>query len=277
MQICNDADLGTEYSFPQNQNITGKAPRLLPCSSIASCPDQGSDLITTSQTGEEKEYPDHKWYYMFLRNRELKRYIEIFTGRRAVMINTRSGIKEERYFCFKVFSYTSADHKRRFERCPYSKEEYATRRESAFAVKEAFATGSVQKLNALTDEKEITGDGYLFVCAPLDELNLILAHLFPRQFLAKDCNSYSVAVIPHRQMEEFIYLYESMPYNIELMDKPLEEYIQKKQKIRITGGVFQGKEGCIMRLHRNTKLVFAFGNMTVAISYLQAFPFEKVE
>ncbi len=35
------------------------------------------------------------------------------------------------------------------------------------------------------------------------------------------------------------------------MDKPLEEYIQKKQKIRITGGVFQGKEGCIMRLHRN--------------------------
>lgn len=103
MQICNDADLGTEYSFPQNQNITGKAPRLLPCSSIASCPDQGSDLITTSQTGEEKEYPDHKWYYMFLRNRELKRYIEIFTGRRAVMINTRSGMKEERYFCFKVF------------------------------------------------------------------------------------------------------------------------------------------------------------------------------
>ena len=151
--------------------------------------------ITTSQTGEEKEYPDHKWYYMFLRNRELKRYIEIFTGRRAVMINTRSGMKEERYFCFKVFSYTSADHKRRFERCPYSKEEYAARRESAFAVKEAFATGSVQKLNALTDEKEITGDGYLFVCAPLDELNLILAHLFPRQYLAKDRNSYSVSAL----------------------------------------------------------------------------------
>ena len=70
-------------------------------------------------------------------------------------------------------------------------------------------------------------------------------------------------------MEEFIYLYESMPYNIELMDRPLEEYIQKKQKIRITGGVFQGKEGCIMRLHRNTKLVFAFGNST---PFLQSTP-----
>ena len=54
MQICNDADLGTEYSFPQNQNITGKAPRLLPCSSIASCPDQGSDLITRHRRGKKK-------------------------------------------------------------------------------------------------------------------------------------------------------------------------------------------------------------------------------
>ena len=74
-----------------------------------------------------------------------------------------------------------------------------------------------------------------------------------------------------------IYLYESMPYNIELMNRPLEDYLQKKQKIRITGGVFRGKEGCIMRLHRNTRLVFAFGNMTVAVSYLHAFPFEKIE
>ena len=74
-----------------------------------------------------------------------------------------------------------------------------------------------------------------------------------------------------------IYLYESMPYNIELMNRPLEDYLQKKQRIRITGGVFRGKEGCIMRLHRNTRLVFAFGNMTVAVSYLHAFPFEKID
>ena len=54
-------------------------------------------------------------------------------------------------------------------------------------------------------------------------------------------------------------------------------FVEIGQEVHITGGVFQGKEGCIMRLHRNTKLVFAFGNMTVAISYLQAFPFEKVD
>ena len=260
-----------------NQNITGKAPKLLPCSSIASCPDPGSTSGTTSLAGVGKVYPDAKWYYLFLYNKELKRYIEIFTGRKAVKIKTQSGDEEERHFCFKVFSYTTADHKKRFEQCSYSKEEYVNRRESALAVKEAFATGSAQELNALTDEKEITGDGYLFVCAPLEELNLILVNMLPRQYLATNYKSYGPAVIPDRQMEEFIYLYESMPYNIELMDRPLEDYIKKKQKIRITSGVFKGKEGCIMRLHRSTKLVFALGNMTVGISYLHAFPFEKID
>ena len=110
-------------------------------------------------------------------------------------------------------------------------------------MKEAFATGSTRKLNALTDEKEIEGNGWLFVCAPLDQLELILSAMFPRQYLVTDYNTHRAAVIPQRQMEEFIYLYESMPYNIELMNRPLEDYLQKKQRIRITGGVFRGKEG----------------------------------
>lgn len=128
----------------------------------------------------------------------------------------------------------------------------------------------------MTDEKGIEGNGWLFVCAPLGQLECILSAMLPRQYLVTDYNTHRAAVIPHRQMEEFIYLYESMPYNIELMNRPLEDYLQKKQRIRITGGVFRGKEGCIMRLHRNTRLVFAFGNMTVAVSYLHAFPFEKL-
>lgn len=201
----------------------------------------------------------------------------VFSGRKSVKLRKPSGEAEERYFCFKVFSYTSTDHRKRFEQCAYTKEKYTARRDSARVVKEAFATGSTRKLNALTDEKEIEGNGWLFVCAPLDQLELILSAMFPRQYLVTDYNTHRAAVIPQRQMEEFIYLYESMPYNIELMNRPLEDYLQKKQRIRITGGVFRGKEGCIMRLHRNTRLVFAFGNMTVAVSYLHAFPFEKVE
>lgn len=260
-----------------DQNITSRAPRLLPSSSIASGSDPGSYARTTPKAGEEKVCATDKWYYMFLPNKELRRYVELFTGRQPLSLETPSGEKEELHFCFKVFVYTTADHKKRFEQCPYNKEGYDLRRTSAVAVREAFATGTTEQLNALTDASKITGNGYLFVCAPLDRLNFVLNHLYPRQYLATRYKGYDAATIPGIQMEEFIYLYHSMPYNIELMDKPLEEYAQKKQRIRITGGIFRGKEGCIMRLHRNTKLVFAFGNMTVAISYLHAFPFEMVD
>ena len=260
-----------------NQDITSEVPKLLLCSSIASVSDPGSNAGIKLQAGIGKEHPEVSWYYLYLSNRELKRYIGVFSGRKPVKLRTLSGAVEERFFCFKVFSYTAIDHKKRFEQCAYTKEEYTVRRDSVRVVKEAFATDSARKLNDLTDEKEVAGNGWLFVCAPLDQLELILSAMLPRQYLVTDYNTHCAAVIPQRQMEEFIYLYESMPYNIELMNRPLEDYLQKKQRIRITAGVFKGKEGCIMRLHRNTRLVFAFGNMTVAVSYLHAFPFEKID
>ena len=99
----------------------------------------------------------------------MKRYIGVFSGRKSVKLRKPSGEAEERYFVQGI-SYTSADHRKRFEQCAYTKEEYTARRDSARVVKEAFATGSARKLNALTDEKEIEGNGWLFVCAPLDQL-----------------------------------------------------------------------------------------------------------
>ena len=78
---------------------------------------------------------------------------------------------------------------------------------------------TTQKLNTLTNEKGIEGNGWLFVCAPLGQLECILSAMLPRQYLVTDYNTHRAAVIPQRQMEEFIYLYESMPYNIELMNR----------------------------------------------------------
>ena len=71
-----------------------------------------------------------------------------------------------------MFSYTATDHRKRFEQCAYTKEEYTARRDSARVVKEAFATGSTQKLNTLTNEKGIEGNGWLFVCAPLGAVGM---------------------------------------------------------------------------------------------------------
>ena len=154
-------ELATEALSYNNQNIASEAPKLLLCSSIASVSDQGSNKGVTPLAGIGKEHPELNWYYLYLPNKELKRYIGVFSGRKSVKLRKPSGEAEERYFCFKVFSYTSTDHRKRFEQCAYTKEEYTARRDSARVVKEAFATGSARKLNALTDEKEIEGNGWL--------------------------------------------------------------------------------------------------------------------
>ena len=62
-------------AFLSNQDITGEAPKLLLCSSIASGSDLGSNEGITPMAGIGKEYPELGWYYLYLSNKELKRYI----------------------------------------------------------------------------------------------------------------------------------------------------------------------------------------------------------
>ena len=155
MELENQASLS-------NQDITGEAPKLLLCSSIASVSDQGSNEGITPMAGIGKEHPELSWYYLYLSNKDLKRYISVFSGRKAVRFRTPSGTVEEKFFCFKVFSYTATDHRKRFEQCAYTKEEYTVRRDSARIVKEAYDTGSHQQLNALTNYTGVEGKGWLF-------------------------------------------------------------------------------------------------------------------
>lgn len=264
-----------------NQDITGKASKSLSKQFSRLSPRSGINSVTTPQAGERKLRSDCKWYYMFLRNAEMKRFIDLFTGCKEVVVKDvgsdgTSTTTNELKFKFKIFPYTTSDHKGRFENIDYNKEEYEKRKKAALAVTEAFQTGSADKLNALTDKDKIEGDGYLFVCAPKDELDVVLTNTLPRKYLVTDYLTGKPAVIPEHQMQEFIYFYLSMPYTVQLLSHSLEEYTKKKIKIRITAGVFAGKEGYIMRLNRNNKLVFAFGNMTVAIGSIKAFPFERV-
>ena len=109
MEIKSPMELATEALSYNNQNIASEAPKLLLCSSIASVSDQGSNKGVTPLAGIGKEHPELNWYYLYLPNKELKRYIGVFSGRKSVKLRKPSGEAEERYFCFKVFSYTSTD------------------------------------------------------------------------------------------------------------------------------------------------------------------------
>ena len=52
-------------AFLSNQDITGEAPKLLLCSSIASGSDLGSNEGITPMAGIGKEYPELGWYCSF--------------------------------------------------------------------------------------------------------------------------------------------------------------------------------------------------------------------
>ena len=53
--------------------------------------------------GIGKEYPELSWYYLYLSNKELKRYISVFSGRKTVRLHTPSGTVEERFFASRCF------------------------------------------------------------------------------------------------------------------------------------------------------------------------------
>ena len=97
MAIKSDAE-SVKVLPSDNQNITSEAPKLLLCSSIASGSDLGSNEGITPMAGIGKEYPELGWYYLYLSNKELKRYISVFSGRKAVRLRTPSGTVEESIF-----------------------------------------------------------------------------------------------------------------------------------------------------------------------------------
>ena len=91
-------------AFLSNQDITGEAPKLLLCSSIASGSDLGSNEGITPMAGIGKEYPELSWYYLYLSNKELKRYISVFSGRKAVRLrNTIRYCRREIFLLQGVF------------------------------------------------------------------------------------------------------------------------------------------------------------------------------
>ena len=119
-------------AFLSNQDITGEAPKLLLCSSIASGSDLGSNEGITPMAGIGKEYPELGWYYLYLSNKELKRYISVFSGRKAVRLRTPSGTVEERFFLLQgVFLTLPPIIGNVSSNVLIPKEEYTARRDSA--------------------------------------------------------------------------------------------------------------------------------------------------
>lgn len=245
-----------------NQNIKSEAAKLLDSSTVSV-----SALGATAEPRNSEEIPlvsspqKAEWHYLLLKNKELLIYNEYLSG-------------PESPYSFPTFIYTAVEHRKRIENCRYTEEEYQTRVAAASQAIADIESGTHTGSATSRPVHPISGGGYLFVLAPFDHLKQALTLMQPHRYLVTDYATGKAARIPNKQMEDFIYMYETMPWNIRVLERPISDYAKSRQPIRITGGVLRGAEGFIVRINRDRHLVFSFGSMTLAVSGIHAFPFE---
>lgn len=110
--------------------------------------------------------------------------------------------------------------------------------------------------------------GLMFAKGPLDELKeYIQNHAHYPVFLRKSTfsNKEDYLIVPNKAMEEFIAVTENHEANITYF-RPEEINLQAGDRIRVKGGIYDGKEGIIMRIKgkRNKHLVVQIPGMLVA-------------
>ena len=110
--------------------------------------------------------------------------------------------------------------------------------------------------------------GLVFVQGSPDSIKAYLKDELPNHFLSNDCSTKRTAVIRDSEMQFFMRTMEVEPTRIRFMEKPYEYYGKYYPQVQMTSGPFAGKEGFIIRIHRDRHFVMQFGNMTIAVSGL---------
>lgn len=110
--------------------------------------------------------------------------------------------------------------------------------------------------------------GLVFVQGAPDSIKAYLKEELPNHFLSNDCSTKRTAVIRDSEMQLFMRTMEVEPTRIRFMENPYEYYGKFYPQVQMTSGPFAGKEGFIIRIHRDRHFVMQFGNMAIAVSGL---------
>ena len=214
------------------------------------------------------------WYFLKLSSRDLKMFSELLSGGRPYKVREyqRTVIYK---FLFNTFVYTTADHRKCMKDCAYSEAEFQKHIDTASRYLADFENKAHPGSPGMRQPKS-SGGGYLFVYAPIRKLNKVLHMITPHRFVAMDFFTHKAALIPDEQMKGFIQIYESLPWDINILKYPISRYAGTHDRVRITGGVLTGLEGYIVRMHRDRNLVFSFGSMTLSVSGIHAIPFTVI-
>lgn len=109
--------------------------------------------------------------------------------------------------------------------------------------------------------------GLIFVKGTLDEVKDYLSHAHLQVFIRKSTfsNKEDYLTVPTKAMEDFIAVTEHHEERVTYF-RPEEISLQEGDRIRVKGGIYDGREGIIMRIKgkRNKHLVVQIPGMLVA-------------
>lgn len=127
-------------------------------------------------------------------------------------------------------------------------------------------TTFVKNRAKVVKQEKPTISGLMFIQGEPNDITKFLHEVLPDRFLANDCATGKTARIKDAEMQFFIKATQIEPTRIHIMEKPYEYYGKLHPRVLITSGPFAGKEGVILRIHRDRKFIIRIGNLTIAIS-----------
>lgn len=151
--------------------------------------------------------------------------------------------------------------------------EYVSRRFNTFVHKTIYYTRPHKRVVEV--EKE-TVSGLLFIQGDPLAVSRYLHERFEHLYLAHNCATGRIAVIPDSQMQPFMRLADIDSTRIRFMPHRIDHYADGHPLVRVVGGVLHGLEGYVVRIARDRRLVISVGNMTAAIGRVNKETFEDV-
>lgn len=125
--------------------------------------------------------------------------------------------------------------------------------------------------------KEPAVSSLIFFRSTVPQAETIQKELEGRVILYRYRSSRKPAVISDEEMRVFKLVTSAQHSDMDYLDAEAINF-KKGQRVRVTGGIFEGAEGYIQRIHGNKRLVVAIeGIVAVATSYIPSCFLQKIE
>ena len=92
----------------------------------------------------------------------------------------------------------------------------------------------------------------------------------------KNLSTGTTAIISEKEMQNFILITKSKIEGLRFLDENIDRFCTGDKKVRVTGGMFDGLEGYVIRIRRDRKLVIRIEGITaVAVAGIHASLLQK--